>query len=187
MSEPTSARQGDTIKWTRELPDYPSAGGWSLSYTFLSASEVRQVTAAPGATLGAYDVHITPSTSAQWAPDIYQWVATVSRGSGESLEKYTLFNGTMRLLPNLSGLTSLDARTHARKTLEAIEATIEGRATSATAEYQIAGRALKYIPIGELLTLRDRYKAEVAREDAAGDASTMLPKRGRIAVRFGPV
>jgi len=186
MSEPTTARQGDTIKWQRSLPDYPSTDGWALSYTFLSASGIQSVSATGGVS-GEYEAAVSASQSSTWTPDIYQWVAKVTRGAGEGAESYTLFNGTMRLLPNLATLTTGDARSHAVRTLEAIEATIEGRASSSTAEYQIAGRAMKYIPIGELLKLRDTYRAEVARERAAADGSTMLPTRGRIAVRFGAV
>jgi hypothetical protein len=186
MSEPTSARQGDTIKWQRTLSDYPSSDGWALSYTFLSASGIQSV-AATGGDLGVYDVAITATQSDAWPAEIYQWAAKIKKGSGASAESYTLFNGTTRILPNLANLTSGDARSHAVRTLEAIEATIEGRATSATAEYQIAGRAMKYIPFPELLSLRSLYRAEVARESAVGDASPMLPTRGRIEVRFGPV
>jgi hypothetical protein len=70
--------------------------------------------------------------------------------------------------------------------LEAVNATLEGRATSATAEYEIAGRKIKYIPMPELLTLRDRLRRDVAAEDAASDAAAGMPGKGRIYVRFGP-
>ena len=72
-----------------------------------------------------------------------------------------------------------------RPALEAIEATLSGRATSATAEYEIAGRRLKYIPLPELITLRDRYRMDVAREDAAAQVGNGLPDKRRVLVRFG--
>jgi hypothetical protein len=90
--------------------------------------------------------------------------------------------GTLSVRPSFAVAT--DGRTHARKVLDAIEAVIEGRATSEVAEYQIAGRELRYIPIPELLQLRDKYRGEVLREDAASRAARGLPDPRRVFVRF---
>ena len=62
---------------------------------------------------------------------------------------------------------------------------LQGRASSGVAEYQIAGRQLRHIPIPELLTLRDRLRMDVAREDAANAVASGASVPGRIAVRFG--
>jgi hypothetical protein len=68
--------------------------------------------------------------------------------------------------------------------LEAIEAVLEGRASSEVAQYEIAGRSLRYIEPAQLLKLRDRYRAEVAREDAAQRVAAGLPDARRVFVRF---
>jgi hypothetical protein len=52
------------------------------------------------------------------------------------------------------------------------------------AEYEIAGRRLKTIPIGDLLKLRDRYEREVRGEQAASDLAAGLPNRNKIVVRI---
>ena len=70
----------------------------------------------------------------------------------------------------------LDARSHAQKTLEALEAWIEGR-DIAVAEYRIGDRLLKTIPIPDLLILRDRYRREVR-------AASGVPQSGRVYLRF---
>ena len=57
------------------------------------------------------------------------------------------------------------------------------RSTSATAEYEIAGRKLKFMSVPELLTARDRYRIDVAREDAALRSAAGLSNPGRIYVR----
>ncbi|SFO63572.1 hypothetical protein SAMN05216567_101887 [Variovorax sp. OK605] len=75
-----------------------------------------------------------------------------------------------------------DVRSHARRTLDAIEAVLEGRATSATAEYEINGRRLKYIPLNELHAMRSKYQREVAAEEGKSGPRGVS---GRIAVRFG--
>ena len=70
-------------------------------------------------------------------------------------------------------------------TMESTQAVLEGRATSAVAEYEIAGRQLKYISIPDLLKLRDRLRFDVQREENADRAAAGLPPKGRINVRFG--
>ena len=59
----------------------------------------------------------------------------------------------------------------------------KGRSTSATAEYEIAGRKLKFMSVSELLTASDRYRIDVAREDAALRSAAGLSNPGRIYVR----
>ena len=72
------------------------------------------------------------------------------------------------------------------RALEAVESMLEGRASSATHRYEIAGRMLQNYPIPELLMLRDRLRQDVAREDAAAAMAAGRAPRGRIQVRFGP-
>lgn len=57
-----------------------------------------------------------------------------------------------------------DLRSHAERTLSAIEAVIENRATKDQQSYSIAGRTLSRTPIADLLLLRTKYRDEVARE-----------------------
>ena len=54
---------------------------------------------------------------------------------------------------------------HAQTVLDAIEAVIENRASLDQQSYTIAGRRLDRMPIADLLMLRDRYKAEVFKEE----------------------
>lgn len=73
---------------------------------------------------------------------------------------------------------------HATTMLAAIEAVLEGRITSDIEQYSIAGRQITKIPITELLVLRDRYKAEVAREEAAASLELGEKSKRTIKVRF---
>ena len=122
-------------------------------------------------------VNVSAATSAAYVAGTYDWRARVTK----TTEVYTV--GTGRITIKASFASALDARSSMRTALEAIEATLSGRTTSATAEYEIAGRRLKYIPLPELLVLRDRYRIDVAREDAAARSAAGLPNPGRIQVR----
>ena len=68
------------------------------------------------------------------------------------------------MVPKISTNTSIDVHSHARIVLSAIEAVIEGRASQDQMSYSIAGRSLSRMPIDDLLTFRDRYKAEWNKE-----------------------
>lgn len=174
--EPSTLAAGDTAKWRKSLPGFPASAGWVLTYTLVTAS--ARVTFTATADGDDHLVAVPAATTAGWAAGTYTWRAQVAKAG----EVFTVADGTLRIQPAFGSAT--DGRSHARKVLDAIEAVIEGRATSQVGEYQIAGRQLKYIPIPELLTLRDKYRAEVAREDAAQRAARGLPDSRRVYVRF---
>lgn len=161
-NEPASLRCGDTWQWTRTLTDYP-AGTWTLKYRFKSAAGGFEVVAAASGTDHA--VTVLAATSAGYTAGSYTWVGWVEAGA----EKFTVDSGVAELLPDYrtgAASAALDDRSHAKKMLDAIEAWLESR-DPAVAEYEIAGRRMKYIPSGDLLKMRSRYQAEVQAEDNA--------------------
>lgn len=175
-TEPTSLAAGDTAKWKRSLADYPASAGWTLTYTLVSAT--ARITFAAQADGDDHLVAVPAVTTAGWAAATYTWRAQASKAG----EVYTVGSGTITIEPAFTAAT--DARTHARRVLDAIEAVIEGRATSDVEEYQIAGRQLRYIPITELLALRDKYADSVKREEAAARSANGLSDGRRVYVRF---
>lgn len=177
-TEPTLINAGDTVKWTKSLADYPASAGWALVYTLVNTAQ--RYTVASVAQGADHLVTIAAAISAAYVPGDYAWRAQVSLAG----EVYTVGTGRMTIKPSFAAAT--DARSQARRMLEAVEATLEGRASSAVGDYEIAGRRLKYIPVPELLVLRDRLRADVAREDAASNVAAGLPDRRRVFVRFGP-
>jgi len=54
--------------------------------------------------------------------------------------------------------------THAQRMLEAIEAMLENRATKEHTSMKINNREIALLTLDELLRARDKYKAEVARQ-----------------------
>lgn len=161
--EPGSLRVGDTWRWTRTLDDYP-APSWVLKYRFKNAAGGFEITASASGT--DHSITVTAATTSGYTAGSYTWTAWVEGGTSE---KYTVDSGSCELLADYrSGLATvaLDDRSHARKTLDAIEAWIEGRDV-AVAEYEIAGRRMKYIPTTELLKMRSRYQLEVQAEENA--------------------
>lgn len=161
-SEPARLRAGDTWKWTRTLADYP-APTWTLKYRFKSSKGGFEVAAAAIGTDHA--VTVAAATSGTFIADTYTWIAWVEAGS----EKFTVGSGAVVIDPDYrstGAATPLDDRAHARKMLAAIESWLETR-DPAVAEYEIAGRRMKYVPLAELVKLRQRYRSEVAALEAA--------------------
>lgn len=176
--EPQTLIAGDTWRWARTLAGYPASSGWSLSYVLINAAAKLTITAQPDG--DSHAVLVPAATTAGYPAGSYAWRARVSKDG----EIYTVGEGRLDIRDAFGGST-LDARSHARKALDAIEAVLEGRASSSVAEYEIAGRRLKYIPVPELMAMRDKYRAEVAQEDAAASVAAGLPDRRRVLVRFG--
>jgi hypothetical protein len=162
-NEPGTLRAGDTWKWTKTLADYP-ASAWALKYRFKSPTAGFEITADESG--DEYSVTVAAATTTAYAAGTYTWIAWVEGGTSE---KYTVDTGVVVINPDYRSGTAtaaLDDRSHARKTLAAIEAWIESR-DQGVARYAIAGREMQYIPIPDLLRLRQTYKAEVSAEDAA--------------------
>lgn len=171
-TEPTVFAAGDTAKWEISLPDYPASDGWGLSYVLVSAA--GKITFSAGADGDDHLVNVSATTTAEWSPGYYHWQARISKSG----EVFTVRQGSIEIRAGFSSVDNLDARTHAEKMLAAIEAWLERR-DPGVAEYEIAGKRMKYIPIPDLLKVRDKYRAEVRAE-----AGRNIGRRGRVYVRF---
>lgn len=178
-TEPAALRAGDTWKWTKTLADYP-ASVWTLTYRFKNAAGGFEFAAS--ASGDDYSVTVSAATTAGFAAGTYHWQAQVVTGS----EKYTVDTGVLVVDPNLfagTATAAFDARSHVRKMLAAIEAWLEAK-DPAVAEYEIAGRRMKYVPIAELVKLRNRYTAAVAAEDAADKLAAGIGAGRKIQFRL---
>lgn len=179
-SEPTRVTAGDTVRWLKDLSDYLPADGWVLTYA-LVVSGVRIAVTATDYGDGRHYINLAATTTAAWGVGTYDWQAYVTKAA--TSERYAIGSGRLEVLPNFATQPSgYDARSHARKMLDAIEAMLEGRAsrgdidlvTSAIGDRQLARKP------EHLLALRDRYRAEVASELAA----ERLQASGRVMVRL---
>lgn len=169
---PAAVTAGDSFAVEFTDPLHVPSEGWAPSLVFVNAA--GRITLA-GTTEGdTHRITVASADTADWAPGTYQAVLTVVRTG----ERATLGAQPIEILPDPTA-TLYDPRSHARRTLDALEAWIESK-SPAVASYRIADRQMQYIPIGELLQLRDRYRAEVRREDMAARGRTF----NTLQVRF---
>jgi hypothetical protein len=169
MEEPTTLRAGDSVSWTKSLPAYPSADGWSLHYRLLwpTGTAVEITASASGVD---YTVSLTAANTASWAAGAASLVSYVKKGSGASEERATLERLDVTILPDLTTAATFDGRTDNQKALADARAALKAYMASGKAhvsEYDIAGRKMKFRAAGEIIDLINYYEREVARERIA--------------------
>jgi len=183
LTLPTRFRAGDSLLMSASLSSYP-APTWVLEWALVKTGDQILITAS--ASGSDHAVQYSPTITDGWEAGVYAWVAYVYREAlGVKTEKYTLESGSIEILPDLEALTSgVDARSHARKVLDAINAVMENRATTDQQSYSIAGRQLVRMPIADLLALQSQYEAKVRAEESAERVNQGLPGRRRILTRL---
>ncbi|MBE0558620.1 MAG: hypothetical protein IH628_15445, partial [Proteobacteria bacterium] len=125
---------------------------------------------------------VATANTASLQPGFYTWQSFVTDGTGA---RHTVSTGSISIRANLALQNSgFDGRSHAQKVLDAIEATMEGRATKSQAVVQINNRQIQYLKPEELIKWRSFYKAEVAREKTAEKVTQGEDPGNRILTRF---
>jgi hypothetical protein len=177
MTTPKKIRAGDTVEWQLYVPEYPYEAGWSLSYALRGPAQIN-LAADPD-----FTVHIAARSSASYAPGIYSYVARVSNAAGDV---HTVDVGSLTIEPDIASTdTFYDTRSIVKKTLDAVEAVLLKRATDDQLKYTIQGRSLERTPLADLMRLRDIYKAEFDREQAAAGITIGVFNTGnKLRVRF---
>ena len=148
---------GDSLSVPAGTEKYPAADGWVRRA--VASKDVTQFFAISGDDKFV----ITPSESEAMAVGIHAVAIMVTSDT----ERHTLSQFTLEILPDpAKAITSpIDNRTPARRILEAIEAALEKRATSAQEEIQINTRRIKNTSVADLLLLRSKYQAIVDNEE----------------------
>lgn len=180
-TEPTAFTAGDTLAWTKTLPDYPAGAGWVLKYRFINASEKHDATATASGDSHAVSIAAADSN---WGAGLYDWQSWVEKGA----ERHTVALGKTLAKPNLAGITAagFDNRSQARQILDTLLAAYAGAATGKpfVAEYEIAGRRVKFNSRTECLAEINHWKREVAREEREARLAAGLGSGTKIYTRF---
>jgi hypothetical protein len=184
MNIPSTVHAGDTISWNESLADYP-ASSYNLAFD-LRSYDCPPITITASANGNDHAISCNAATTKGWKAGIYAWQAYAYTGSPPDFTtKVTLQRGTIEIRPDLTGFSATgDPRSHVKKVLDALEAVIEGKATSDQLSYSIAGRSISKMSPTEILQWRDLYKTEYQREMDAEKISQGIESPRRIGVRF---
>lgn len=182
-NEPTAIRVGDSVSWSRELPEYSADDGWALKYRLLYAIG----TAVAIASTGAGTTHTVELTSAQTAAfvagtaTLAAWVENTATGARATLEATPI-----TVLPDLTTAATLDGRSANQIALanaRAALASYMAKGQLHVAEYDVGGRKMKFRAAAEITDLIAYYEREVARERAV-QAVLAGGSPGRVVTRM---
>lgn len=181
--EPIKIVVGDYLQWTRKdiASDYPTATHSAEYVARITAGGSDEIKLAATETDGYYLFTVSSATSALFAVGTYHWQLEITQTS--SGNRVVVDRGEFEAIPDLD-VNQADPRTHADIMLAKIESILEGKADSDVASYSIGGRSISKLTFEELMSARDKYKAEVTRHK-----NKALIERGRktnstVFVRF---
>lgn len=183
--EPQRVYAGDRLQWKRtDLSDFP-ADEWTLTYYLKSSVAGGSIDIVATADGDDYSVDVSPSTSAGYTAAVYYWSAFVEKT--DSSDRKLIAQGRLEILANPVDVAApTDGRSHARRTLEAIQAVIERRATTDQQRYvfQAVGRSVDRIPIADLLKFLAVYEAKVKAEEDAEKIARGESTGKNVLIRF---
>lgn len=174
-TEPQSITAGETVAWTKTLPDYP-ATAWTLKYA-LQASGKELITLTAAASGAAHAITVAAATSAAYAAGVYVWTAYVEQGSTRT----TVARGTVTIAA--SPLAALGS-THNTRMLALIQAALEGRIPNGLESTDIDGQRIDRTSVEILEALERKYQARVQAEQFAAQSAAGIKKRRTIGIRF---
>jgi|TARA_R100000808_G_scaffold24704_1_gene57729 hypothetical protein len=182
---PDTLYVGDNFLWKRDLTDYPVAS-YSLSYSFrLLTSAATEIALGDSviteSDTSVYTINVPSSTTTDYTKGDYTYQEYITKTSGS--ERLVLNTGLVSLKSNLDADTG-DPRSSARIILQALEATMENRATIDQMSMSIAGRSLSRMSPAELNDWKSHYKALVSNEDKKSRRDKSEATGTQIKVRF---
>lgn len=188
MSIPATLTAGDSLSLSIPSQGHTVAEGWALTLVLIPAASAGARYSASTSTAdpddaSAHLLSVATATTAAWVAGAYSWVLQASKTG----ERVTLATGSTTVRPDPAAVSTaaMDLRSTARQALDAVDAYLADPNNLKAASYSIAGRNLSRHSMADLLALRSRLQAEVAREDAAASGAAGLPDKRRIYVRFG--
>lgn len=180
--EPLSLNAGDTLRFTRSLPEYP-ASSYTLAYTLRSTAGTTYTFSAT-AQAGAFLVDVPASVTADWTAGSYAMSARVSDGAG-FVVSVPVASPSFTILPNPATSTPTSTQPWAEITLTAVEEAIRQLSSKIHQSVTVNGTTYAYTDLEKLLSLRQRLKNEVnALKNAAKLATGDYPNPRQILTRF---
>ena len=173
---------GDSLNFTVVQSTYPASAGWVLKYRLVPRAVGGAAISIVGTASGDdHLIQVAAATTAGWAAGIYGWSSWVEKLG----EVYTLESGQLTIAPDPRTVAAgTDTRTAAQAALDAITATLQGKATTADWLYRINDREVRSYTIQELLALETKLRADVAAERRAAGLVDRTNSARRVAVRM---
>lgn len=175
---------GDSLNYETIIAAYPPSAGWTAVLRLVPAAAGGvpiKITATANAAADRYVWQVGPNTTANWPAGAYAWAIWVEKAG----ERYTQQRGRLLVAANPDILAvGTDTRSQAQRSLDSINALLEGRAADAQLSYKINGRELERYPLQDLLRMKAHFESAVASEQRAAGLSDPRGTSRRILVRM---
>lgn len=182
MSEPLKIYAGCTLEWERTVAsDYSADNGFALEYHFFNAQRRFSISGDVVSAVGdTFEITVPKATTATYLAGTYDWQCFAT----STTERHLIAAGVCEVVPDPSSVTKMDGRSQVKRTLDALNAVIEKRASKDQMSMQIMGRSLGRMPIADLLMFRDKYDRLYRDELDAANVSAGLGSSKIILTRF---
>ena len=177
---PETFTAGDLFQFRFPTTQFPPSAGWSMQ---LSLRGVADSQIDINSILdGDYLLKETPEATASWVVGSYKAQLYAVLGFAK---RTTIFNLPFEVIDNLSATdAAVDLRSNAEKILEAIEATMLGRAGNDILDSQIDQTTFRRMTPEQLQTAHSYWSAKVRSERAQARAKAGLATGRTILTRF---
>lgn len=177
--EPIEFAAGDTLSFTRRLPDYPASEGWSLLYELRGGAEVITFESTPD--VDSHVILVPSATTAAWLPGDYLLVGFAQNGA----VRHQVYYASLAITPNTPDAGPEE--TFAQKMIAALEAVMLAKAQDDLAESAFRDSRFAYLTPEQLRTEHAYWvcvrRNEIAKERANHGRPTGNKIRPQINVK----
>lgn len=161
-TEPERFTIGDFVQWKREdiVGDYPVATHSATWIARLASGTNTEITVNATEASTYYLFTIASADSASFSEGHYHWQLEITETS--SGNRIIIDTGTLDIHYDLDN--NVDPRSHAQIMIDKIESILQGKADADVASYSINGRSLTKMSFEDLISARDFYRKEYAKE-----------------------
>lgn len=161
-TEPERFSIGDFVQWKREdiVGDYPVATHSATWIARLASGTSTEITVNATEASTYYLFTIASADSASFSEGHYHWQLEITETS--SGNRIVIDTGTLDIHYDLDN--NVDPRSHAQIMIDKIESILQGKADADVASYSINGRSLTKMSFEDLISARDFYRKEYAKE-----------------------
>jgi hypothetical protein len=168
-SLPSQLVAGTTWIWDRELADYPQPT-WSAIAYFENSQKAFNAAATQNGTAQRFTM--AAATTAAIPAGRYAWKIRVTDGS----QVFIAEAGSLEVDADPAAAGVRDTRSWARRALEAVEAFLEGNASTAQQSMTVNGRSISRWSLPELTQWRDKLRAEVRSDESTNGSKGRIIK-----------
>lgn len=164
---------------------YTPADGWAMTLRLVPRTSGSAISISTTATADnrEFAIEVSSATTANWAAGNYSAFALVTLSG----ERKTVHIGELEILADPGTATAYDVRSDAKKTLDALKSALQTYATNSqghVAEYEIAGRRMKFRSSAEIVEQIRYWERVVADETVAERLAAGLSSGRKIYTRF---